>query len=128
MGLFDFLEYFCCDRKYREKFISACEKGDILTAKKIISRHKNLEDLDMDLCLKLAVTKGQESMARYLLECGAKNLDECLKIAVQNNRCNLAELLVEKGAKPVVGLRVSKSINITKMLYRYENGSRNNII
>jgi hypothetical protein len=59
----------------------------------------------------------------YILEKKPTNLDDALAVACNKNSLQICELLVQNGANITVGLRNSKSANITKMLYRYEQNS-----
>jgi ankyrin repeat protein len=79
--------------------------------------------VDKNTGLTHAVRAGQKDTAKYLISQGANNLDECLKIACEKENFEMTQLLVESGAKTVVGLRVTKSPNIQKLLYRYEQNS-----
>lgn len=102
-----------------EEFIPACSSGDI----EKIKRLRALFSLDLNKGLTEAVRCGNEAVLVYLIKEGANNLDENLKFACANNKFGLAEMLVQNGAKPIAGLRVAKSLNIIKMLHRYEQNS-----
>jgi hypothetical protein len=92
-------------------------KGDL-------TRLKRCKGYDMNECLKCAVENNQKEVVEYLLSEGkADNLDQCLALACTKNYYDVSELLVKGGAKFVFGLRASRSPNITRMLYRYEQGS-----
>lgn len=111
-----------CKRKpkiYETDFLPACRLGNLEKVKAITELYR----VNLNEGLVQCVTQGQIEIAKYLILKGADDLDMALKIACQNNNSALAELLVQKGAKIVVGLRVSKSPNITRMLYRYEQNS-----
>jgi hypothetical protein len=105
------------DRK--EDFITACISGDLGR----IERIKAKFDVDLNEGLNESVQAGQVTVAEYLIKQGANNLDENLKISCANNKFAMAEMLVQNGARVIVGLRVAKSINIIKMLHRYEQNS-----
>ena len=119
-----------CRRNHRQQpepllplssFLPACQTGEVEQVKRVIASHS----VDLNEGLLEAVKHKQEAVVRYLVEQGAKNIDEALRMACMNGNYSLAELLVQKGANVVVGLRVSKSPNITKMLYRYEQKTEN---
>jgi hypothetical protein len=102
-----------------EDFISACVSGDIEKVRKI----KELISVNLNEGLNKAVQAGHSVVVEYLVKQGVTNLDENLKTACLNNNFIVAEILVQNGARIVVGLRVAKSINIIKMLRRYEQNS-----
>lgn len=101
-----------------EDFLPACISGDFEKIQKI-----NTENIDLNQGLDCAVQAGHLAIAEYLIKKGATNLDENLKFACINNKFAMAEMLVQKGARVIVGLRVAKSINIIKMLHRYEQNA-----
>lgn len=118
------INYFTTCRKKRqvihnEDFLPSCRNGDLETVKHIVNT----------LCVNLnegmleSVKYGHINIVEYLISKGADDLNNGLRIACINNNSSLAELFVQKGAKIVYGLRVSKSPNITRMLYRYEQNS-----
>jgi hypothetical protein len=102
-----------------EDFIPSCVVGNLEKVKKIT----DLFVVDLNDGLTKSVHAGQTAVAEFLIKKGANNLDENLKFACSNNNFTIAEMLVKNGAKVIVGLRVAKSINIIKMLHRYEQGS-----
>lgn len=105
---------------YSEKFITACQIGDIDKVKTLLEKHK---DLEKDEGLIVAVMGNQENVAKLLLEKGdikKERIDDCLRVACRDGHISMAELMVQKGARTIVGLRVAKSPNIIDMLYRYE--------
>jgi hypothetical protein len=111
-----------CKRKpklYEEDFLPSCRLGNLEKVKALAESF----DVNLNEGLIESAKQGQVDIARYLISKGATDLDSSLKVACQNNNSALAELLVQKGANIVVGLRVSKSPNITRMLYRYEQNS-----
>lgn len=102
-----------------EDFTPACKTGNLEKIKKILTLyHPNLNQGLLD-----AVRERQNHVVEFLIEQGASNLDDALKIACMSNNFFLSEFLVQKGARTVVGLRVARSPNIIKMLYRYEQNS-----
>lgn len=74
------------------------------------------------LCL--ATQHGRVKIVEWLLDKkgGDKDVNRVLDIACQYNRHNVAEIAMKRGADVKVGLRKSKSNNITQMLYRYKQG------
>lgn len=111
-----------CKRKpklYEEDFLPSCRLGNLEKVKAITDSF----DVNLNEGLIESVKQGQVDIAKYLISKGATDLDSSLKLACQNNNSAIAELLVQRGANIVVGLRVSKSPNITRMLYRYEQNS-----
>jgi hypothetical protein len=129
-----------CKRKYsidhvketgkilEKKYIDACINGQLFVVQKAIQHFLKQSHIDyqfeLSRGLQEAVKSSQYNIVEYLLEKGdTNNLDENLKIACINNNIGIAELLVKKGANVIVGLRVAKSPNITKMLYRYRQNS-----
>jgi hypothetical protein len=73
--------------------------------------------------LLLACEMNDNSAVEIALSCRPTNLDEALVIACRKNSLSISEMLIQSGANVTVGLRNSKSPNITKMLYRYEQNS-----
>jgi len=114
-GTYDFGDFepeFCY-----ANFLDYASKGDLV-------RLKRCKGYDMNKCLYSAVENNQKEVVEYLLSEGkADNLDQCLTLACTKNYYDVSELLVKGGAKFVFGLRASRSPNITRMLYRYEQGS-----
>lgn len=111
-----------CKRKpklYEDDFLPYCRLGNLEKVKALTESF----DVDLNQGLIESVKQGQLYIVKYLISKGANDLDSSLKVACQNNNNAMAELLVRKGANIVVGLRVSKSPNITRMLYRYEQNS-----
>lgn len=88
-----------------------------------LDRLKMCKGYDRNTALKCAVEHNQKEVVDYLISEGADNLDECLALACTKNYYDITESLVKSGAKIVFGLRASKSPNILRMLYRYEQGS-----
>jgi ATP-dependent 26S proteasome regulatory subunit len=103
----------------REKLQQAVLNGDI----SYVQNASQLQDLD-NLCL-VATEKGYKNMVEHFISKGATNLNQCLSVACKNDKYEVAEFLVQKGASPLIGLRVSKSPNITRMLYRYDQKTEN---
>lgn len=98
-------------------FLEYAAKGDL-------TRLKACKGYDANECLHCAVENNQKEVVEYLLSEGkADNLNQCLALACTKNYYDVSELLVKGGAKFVFGLRASRSPNITRMLYRYEQGS-----
>jgi hypothetical protein len=102
-----------------EDFLEYCIQGDIEKIKKIISH----PSVNIDNGLRIAVEKRNIELISYFLRHGASNLDECLRTACENNNYCISDMLLSAGAKPLAGLRVAKSPNIIRMLYRYEHKS-----
>lgn len=99
-----------------DEFLPACNSGDLQKVKRLTWKF----GLDLNAGLFQACHGGHISVAEYLIDQGANNFDDCLRITCQAGNLALSELLVQKGARPIVGLRATKSINIIKMLERYE--------
>lgn len=108
------------------QFVSACRNGDCNTAKEMLELDED-SHLDLDNGMLIATSYNQENMVRLLLDSGANNLDNCLRTAVEKNYYTLTELFLQKGANPIVGIRVSKSPNITSILYKYDFSRSKNI-
>jgi ankyrin repeat protein len=107
----------CCKRKLKkEDILTSISTGDLESLKKLIS----VFSFDVNLGMLEAVKSGQLFVVQYFLSKGATNKDECLGLASKNNNYDICRILLEKGADPVVGLRYSKSPNIIKMLYRFD--------
>lgn len=105
-----------------EQFARACIDNDLKKMKEIYS---NTEvELPLNDALANASCKGETQIVEWLLEVGATDLDSALRESCLNNRFNTSELLVQKGANTTVGLRYSKSPNITRMLYRYKQNTQ----
>jgi len=99
-----------------KNFLEYSRKGDL-------EKLKKCKGYDSNEALKCAVENNHIHVAEYLIDNKADNLDECLFLACTKNYYDMSELLVKKGAKFIFGLRASRSPNITRMLYRYEQGS-----
>lgn len=112
-GTYDFTDF---HPVISEKFLEYTANGEL-------DRLKKCKGYDRNQALKCAVENNQIHVAEYLIESGADNLDESLFLACTKNYYDMSELLLKKGAKFVFGLRASRSPNITRMLYRYEQGS-----
>lgn len=129
-----YLKSFCKPKKESltpkliiDRYIPACVSGNLDHIKDAINLFLHTRDCDYSFELSRGLTEavksGHVNIAEYLIDQGASNLDENLKIACNNSNIQMAELLARKGANVVVGLRVSKSPNITKMLYRFRQNS-----
>lgn len=103
-------------------YLESCRDGTLDFVKGLMKKH---DDLDKNKGLLIASEQGHDNVVSFLIDQGATNLDNALKVACKANRLSTAELLVQKGARTVVGIRVSTSMNITRMLYRYENQQEN---
>lgn len=101
-----------------EECLEMCKNGDLI-------RLRSYTNYNLNDALLVAVQHNRMEIVEYLLEEGATNLDQALTLSCSNNLYNISELLIKKGARTICGLRVSKSPNITRMLYRYEQGSEN---
>jgi len=120
---FSWVKRKCRTRRSLEfDYVPTCKNGDVKAVEQLLI---DCPDLSLDEGLISAVENNHEVLTTFLIAKGAKKLDECLEIAVKKGNCSMAELLVQKGATPVAGIRVSKSNNITRMLYRHENGREN---
>jgi ankyrin repeat protein len=86
---------------------------------------RKCQDYDMNECLLRAVKHNRREIVEYLLENGATDINNALSVSCDNNLYDISELLVKRGASIVYGLRKSKSPNITRMLYRYDQRSEN---
>jgi hypothetical protein len=114
-GLYDFSDFTPRSRVYN--CIEYVSKGDLVGL-------KSCKGYNANECLKCAVENNQKEIVEYLLSEGkADNLNQCLELACTKNYYDVSECLVKGGAKFVFGLRASRSPNITRMLYRYEQGS-----
>jgi hypothetical protein len=120
--------FFLCKRCLRQRklksedIIPAIVQGDLEKLKKLLE----IFSFDLNCGMLEAVKAGQLFIVEYFLLKGGTNKDECLKIASENNKFDIARILLEKGANPMVGIRYSKSPNIIKMAYRFEQ--KNNMI
>lgn len=102
-------------------FYNWCRLGHIDEVKNILE-HSELK-VNLNTGLDIACDNNLSELGAYLVSKGASNLDECLKKACQQFKYDFVEMLVKNGANISVGLRYSKSANITRMLYRYEQKS-----
>lgn len=88
----------------------------------------NVRPETVNIGFQKAVEMGDMNLIELILIEGKvtdqKTLNTALKTACENGNLYLSEYLVKKGANVVSGLRVAKSTNIIKMLYRYENKDR----
>jgi ankyrin repeat protein len=113
-GKYDFRDYLPVDSSDYLEYISNGE----------LDKLKKCKNYNNNEALNCAVNNNQKEIVDYLIGTGkADNLNECLTIACKKNYYDISELLVKGGAKTVFGLRASKSPNIIRMLYRYEQGS-----
>ena len=104
-----------------EHFYEWCRHGDLSNVKYILE--KGVLTPNLNIALEITCDNNFKELAEYLILKGASNLDECLKKACQQYKYDIVELLVQRGANVSIGLRYSKSANITRMLYRYEQKS-----
>lgn len=118
---YNYTRSFCKQDNYKQ-YLSACELGDVKTVQELTKKH---DDYDKNEGLMLASVNGHVNVVEYLIENGATNLDEALKLACKENRYTTSELLVKKGANISVGIKNATSMNIIRMLYRYDTGSDN---
>ena len=112
-GTYDFSDF---NPVVSKNFLEYATKGDL-------EKLKKCKGYESNEALKCAVENNHIHVAEYLIDNKADNLDDCLFLACTKNYYDMSELLVKKGAKFVFGLRASRSPNITRMLYRYEQGS-----
>ena len=82
-------------------------------------------NIDLEKCLEIAVQSKNVSTADFFIKQGAENIDFCLKIASENNMYEMVKLLIKNGGKTTIGLRYSKSPNIIKMIYEFEENNKN---
>lgn len=107
-------------------FSTACKNGQIDLVKTYVESMDKQDDeykFKLNQGLTDAVTCGNKDVAEYLIDSGANNLNENLKFACENNNYGMVEILIKKGASIILGLRVAKSPNIVKLLYRYRQNS-----
>jgi hypothetical protein len=116
IGQYDFTDFITKDAVNSDLFLHYTTVGDL-------EKLKMCKGYDRNSALKCAVENNQKEVVDYLIADGADNLDQCLSLACTKNYYDVAESLVKNGAKIVFGLRASKSPNILRMLYRYEQGS-----
>lgn len=116
------LRRMCKSPDTKALYIQACQDGDVRMVNRCLLSNTKL---DTNHGLVLAVAHGHRILVELLLNRGATNLNEALKTACVNNHYDIAELLVQKGASVVEGIRVSTSLNITRMLYRYDTKTVN---
>lgn len=76
------------------------------------------------LFLQSVKSKDRDNISYYLSK-GARNINEGLKYSCEQGFFQIVELLLERGADPMIGLRYSKSPNITRLLYRFQQKSEN---
>jgi hypothetical protein len=107
-------------------FIPACCDCDI----KLVSLYLDKPDLiKPDLIkegIKISIEKNNLELLKLFfdkIDINKLLLDDFLKLSARNNNYSFCEYLVQKGANIVVGLRYTTSVNIKKMLYRYEQKS-----
>jgi hypothetical protein len=93
-----------------------CQKGNLVLLRQCVK-------YDLNKLLLIAVENNHKNIVEYLIDEGASSVDDALFLACSKNFYDISELLVKRGAKIVFGLRSSKSPNILRMLYRYEQGS-----
>jgi hypothetical protein len=75
--------------------------------------------------IEISINKGFDNITLFLLDFVKDDktlLNTSLKLSCIKNNYAISERLVLYGADITIGLRNSKSPNITKMLYRYEHG------
>ena len=108
-------------KDHNDLYLYMCSMGDINELRRLFIKYPNL---DLNKGLLYSIEANQEFTCAYLIDQGANNLNEALKLAVEKNFRTISELLVKRGADPIHGIRYSKSLNITNMLYEYENKLR----
>lgn len=107
---------------YPEEYLRACQTGNKNRVEKFLDRY---HDIDINASLRVAVEYKQVELSKFFVEKGATNLDECLKIACDNNNYSIVELLLKAGADTRVAIRYTKSSNILRMVYRFEQNTSN---
>lgn len=115
-------KFFCCQKKHtisEDDFLNLCRNGNLNDVIKYTKYNK----FDLDKGLLESVKTGQIEICKFLIENGASELNVCLKSATNNFNYHICELLIQKGANPDICLKYSKSVNITKMAYRYKQNS-----
>lgn len=117
--IYTYFRSWCVSYKY-EDYIRACTTGD---RKLLDDIFRFTSEFDLNEGLSLVARYGHTDLITYFIDHGATDLNSALKSACQHNRYNPAEQLVKKGADIVVGRRHSTSVNINRMLDRYEYGS-----
>ncbi len=113
-----------CKRKpvqTENDFYNWCRLGHLDEIKNILE-HSDLK-VNLNTGLDIACDNNFSELGAYLISKGATNIDDCLKKACQRFKYDFVEMLVKNGGNISVGLRYSKSANITRMLYRYEQKS-----
>lgn len=113
-------------RRYKSKYVISdfyplCRVGNLPAVKELYTLYQG--ELNLNLALGEAVNGNQVNVSRFLIESGANNLDDCLKVACANNHYELVELFIQKGASILIGKRMTRSTNILRMIYRYEQKS-----
>lgn len=105
-----------------ESYLQACVDNDVVTVERALKKN---DDFSRNEGLARACAHGNVDVAKILVDNGADDLNRGLKVSCKNNRATTAELMVQKGAKTVIGLRHASSVNITRMLYRYDQDTKN---
>lgn len=116
----------------KEEFLVACKEGFLNIIEKYLSEAENRDTenfSDVEEGLEYAIYTRDNRPVDMLVQFLARKLDKQvvvdrgLELSAKNNIYGLTEYFLQKGAKTLVGLRVSKSPNIIKLIYRYEQKS-----
>jgi hypothetical protein len=104
-----------CKKKKYMPLKEATESGTSFLINKNEINNENINEL-----LSLAVKNKNNEMVSFLLSKKPTNLDENVKVACSNSNYFIVELLLQHGANPLVGYKHTSSMNIYKLLHRYE--------
>jgi hypothetical protein len=107
------------------RFYRYCAEGNTKMVKSAISQCGDILLPHLKSSINIAINSKHRDILAFLLDTKISLpqifLDDALTTVVKNGNLDLAELLVRKGANPIAGIKVSKSNNITTMLYKYKN-------
>jgi hypothetical protein len=102
-----------------ESFMTGCQTGNTTLVEAYIN-HSETSDETLSKGFEVSILNKNIKCAKLLMNLGKNTPTKGLEIAVKNNDHNMAEMFLQNKADSKIGLRYSKSPNITRMIYRYE--------
>ncbi len=106
---------------YEEIFLQACRENNDEKIKYILSKQKKVNiNEGVKICIENSCIESLEAILNISNE--YVDMNTAIILACQKNKYLIIELLLKHKANPLIGLKYTNSVNITKLLnkYRYE--------